>query len=409
MKKFSVLFLFLSICIAGLSQPTSKVVFVIVDGIPADVIEKLKLPNLDLIAKEGGYTKAHQGGEKGGYSESPTISAVGYNNLLTGTWANKHNVWGNNIKAPNYNYWTIFRFFKEQYPQKKAAVFSTWEDNRTKLVGENLPANGSIKLDAHYDGMELDTVNFPHDKQRDYLRRIDDSVTDHAAAYIKEQAPDLSWVYLEYTDAMGHMYGDSPQFYKAVEIMDQQMGRLWAALQYRQKQFKEKWTVFITTDHGRSPENGKGHGKQSDRERGTWIVTNAKGLNDYYKTGNPGVVDIMPTMAKLLDLKIPRERMAEIDGIPLIGDLSAIQPNAILRDGKLVVTWKAVKNKGQAKVFVATGNRFKEGGQDDYVLMATVPVAKQEAVIDVSNKSDSFYKVFIEMPDNYLNRWVIVK
>lgn len=99
-------------CFHGLyAQQNKKAIFVIVDGISSDVIEKINTPHLDAIAKVGGYTKAHVGGEKGGYSETPTISAVGYNSLLTGTWVNKHNVWDNDIAAPNYNYQTIFRFF----------------------------------------------------------------------------------------------------------------------------------------------------------------------------------------------------------------------------------------------------------------------------------------------------------
>ena len=84
------------------------------------------------------------GREKGGYSQTSTISAVGYNSLLTGTWVNKHNVWGNDIKDPNYHYPTIFRLFKETYPTKKTAIYSSWLDNRTKLVGDGLPATGNI-------------------------------------------------------------------------------------------------------------------------------------------------------------------------------------------------------------------------------------------------------------------------
>lgn len=125
MKTIIASFAFLVITATAFPQKNKKAVFVIVDGISSDVIEKLSTPHLDAIAKAGGYTKAHVGGEKGGYSQTPTISAVGYNSLLTGTWVNKHNVWDNDIAAPNYNYWTIFRFLKEQYPQRKTAVFSS--------------------------------------------------------------------------------------------------------------------------------------------------------------------------------------------------------------------------------------------------------------------------------------------
>src|SRR5258706_14847194 len=102
-----------------------KAFFVIVSGLPADVIEKVSTPALDTIAKAGAYLHAHVGGEKGGYSQTPTISAVGYNSLLTGTWVNKHNVWGNDIAAPDYSYPTIFGFFKNQYPDTKTAISST--------------------------------------------------------------------------------------------------------------------------------------------------------------------------------------------------------------------------------------------------------------------------------------------
>jgi predicted AlkP superfamily pyrophosphatase or phosphodiesterase len=308
------LFIFLS-CFQIAQAQNKKVLFIIADGIPGTELEKANKPAFDAIINKGAYLPCYVGGEKGGVSESPTISAVGYNSLLTGTWTNKHGVVDNAIKNPNYNYPTIFKVFKEAYPNKKIGVFSTWLDNRTKLVGDGLAQTNYLQVDYHRDGYELDTLQFPHDKKAYYIHLIDEKVIAEASHVIKDSAPDMSWVYLEYTDDMGHKYGKSPELDTAISMLDKQIGSIMQAVNFREKNFNEEWLVIITTDHGRDAQTGKDHGGQSDSERNTWLVINKKPAKEVVKTA---IVDIFPTIATYLDIKLPAQVAQALEGVSLL-------------------------------------------------------------------------------------------
>ena len=297
------------------SPKERKVVFIILDGIPADVIERVETPNLDEIASSGFYSRAYTGGEAGGPTETPTVSAVGYNSLITGTWANKHNVYGNGIEDPNYDYWNIFRIVETQSPHKQTAIFSTWLDNRTKLIGEGLPQAGNIMLDYSFDGFEHDTVSFPHTDDRKFISDIDEHVSKETARYLIEAGPDLSWVYLEFTDDMGHKFGDSQQMDDAVRLADTQVGRIWDAIKSRENSENEEWMILVTTDHGRKIEDGMGHGGQSERERTIWFFSNQplkEGASDL------SMVDGMPSMLDFMNIPVPSNIEGKLDGSSFI-------------------------------------------------------------------------------------------
>lgn len=315
---FRILLFFILLQVGPQAFAQRKALIILLDGIPADVLERVETPHLDQIAIEGAYSRALMGGEIGGKSESPTISAVGYTTMITGTWANKHNVYGNGIENPDYKYATIFKMLRASQEDATLGIFSTWEDNRTKILGEGLKQTGFLKMDYVFDGYENDTIAFPHDENKAYLRKIDELVTEKTAETILSKGPNLSWVYLEYTDAIGHQFGDSPQMDEAVRLADAQVGRIWKAVEERRKSFGEEWLVFVTTDHGRTSEDGKGHGGQSDREREIWIVTNSKNLNLNFYDRKPEMVDIAPSIIGFLEIKLSKKQKKRLDGVSLL-------------------------------------------------------------------------------------------
>ncbi len=386
-----------------------KAVFVIVDGIPTDILYKVYTPNIDAIAKDGVLLESYIGGITDTYSETSTYSANGYATIITGTWGNKHNVYGNDIKNPNYNYPTIFRLYKDNYPNHTIAVYSSWVDNRKKLIGENLPQTNNLKIDYHHDGMDLDTINYPHDQNDNYVKRIDADVALEAVKSIYNNGPDLSWVYLWYTDDVAHQKGESEDFYNAIAYEDGLIGLIYDAVKLRAENFKEDWMIVVTTDHGRDPITAHHHGGQSDREKKTWIAINKKNINTYARNNRVAAVDIFPTLSSYLELKIPEQIRYELDGVSLIDKVDAHHLRAFIVNKTLRLSWIATdKNtKDTAKILVSYTNNRKKGKDDQYQKIATVAIKEQIANIPLEKLPNKKHiKIVFKTKNTTLNYWV---
>ncbi len=404
MKKISFFTILLVLSFLSLSAKTRKAVYVIVDGIPADQIERLQPKAIFEIASQGGYSRAYTGGEIGGYSETQTVSAICYTNLLTSSWVNKHNVTGNSDLKPNYNYWTIFRIAKEQKKDYKTAIYSSWLDNRTVLVGEDKPETNNLQMDFAKDGFENDKTLFPNKENSLHIFEIDEHVSKEAADGIRNDAPDLSWVYLWYTDAVGHQVGNSGHFDEYVLKADRQVERIWEAVKYREANFDEEWMVVILTDHGRT-ESGHGHGGQSLRERTIWISTNVE-TNSHFNSEYLSIIDISPSISQFMGFTIPRDILWEQDGIPFTGSAGIYDLKTLPYDNLVYLTWKSYSDQ-PATVYATSTNNFNTGGKDEWTELGAVPVGKTEFVVDLDKlPASKFYKFVVESPINHLNRWL---
>lgn len=405
MKKVILCMISLVIASGALAQAKQKkAVFVIVDGIPADVIERVETPALDEISSKGGYTRAYMGGEAGGLTQTPTISAVCYNTLLTGTWGNKHNVWDNDIAAPNYNYWNIFRIAKNQSYPVRTAVFSSWLDNRTKLIGEGLPEAGGFRMDYAMDGLELDTEKYPAEPHEMHIFKIDEAISEGAAACIREDAPDLMWVYLWYMDCVGHEFGDSERFDEYTALTDRQVSRIWEAVKEREKNYDEEWMVVITTDHGRSASDGKGHGGQSERERTVWISTNQL-VSDYFRSAQPATVDVVPSICRYMGYTVPVDLSYEQEGAPFVGKIDLANLKARKEGDQIRLTWEGYSKEPLA-IYMATTNHYKEGGKDEWKRVGKVSADKNSFTYKIKGAESPFYKFSVRGENNSLPVWV---
>ena len=388
------------------AQPAPKVILVIADGIPADVIERLKPPAMQQIISRGAYKRSYVGGIPGTYTETPTISAPGYNQMLTGTWGYKNNVWNNENQDPNYHYPSIFRLFKTARPKGTTAIFSTWIDNRIVLLGEGLPQTGYLKLDYTFDGYEKDTMAFPHDNERKYVQKIDEYVVKCADSVIRHFAPDLSWIYLEYTDDVGHAKGTGAAFDSAVLQMDNYFRTLSNAMQYREAHFNENWLLVFTTDHGRDSIRGQGHGGQSERERTTFIMINKPVTNAYFATANPAVVDILPSVANFLNIKLQPPAREEIDGVPFIGKVSISNARIEVKGDSLSVFWDAFDTNEEVSIAIAYTNNVKDGGKDKYQELGKANSFDKQFRCKVKELAGRpFYKVLVRGRHNDINVW----
>ncbi|MFA6475215.1 MAG: 2,3-bisphosphoglycerate-independent phosphoglycerate mutase [Patescibacteria group bacterium] len=163
--------------------------------------------------------------------------------------------------------------------------------------GSDHPLNGEI----------WEKIPSPHDP--DYTKAPAMSATDmvdQVLLDIQEKKYDLYVINFANADMVGHS-GNYAATVQAVAAIDEQIGRLWAALQAADT----KSIMFITSDHGNAEEMLNLKTGEIDTEHSTNLVPFIVTIPHLKLQSGGNLSNILPTMLQVLSLPKPKEVTAE--------------------------------------------------------------------------------------------------
>ena len=215
---------------------TPHVLVVSIDGLRPDAITTFNAPTLRRLTAEGSYTLAAS-------TITPSKTLPSHTSMLTGLAPEDHGVLWNNVataKTDLIETRTVFGLARAR-GYRTAAFYS-------KAKFQPLQQPGTLDYSQAPGGWW---------GRWSSARTIGDVET-----YLTTAEPNLLFVHLGEVDRAGHASGwMSPQYGRAVEVVDAALARLLTAVE---KSFgKDEFTVIVTADHGG---HGNNHGSDDPRD-----------------------------------------------------------------------------------------------------------------------------------------------
>ncbi|MGY3336557.1 hypothetical protein ACVW0K_002656 [Streptomyces filamentosus] len=268
-----------------------KVLVVGMDGLRHDRIDAANAPVLKSLMTNGTYGRSLL------YANpmAATSSGPGWSTISTGVWPDKHGVKDNTFTGKNYAKYPGFLARLNQV-RPGLSLFAAVDWPELDTHGTVTPgADAKLVYDNNY------VVN-------------DALITDLTEQVLRDQNPDVLFVYFGETDEIGHNHGAaSPKYLDAIAVQDSQLGRLLAAIEARPTRAAERWTVIVTTDHGHT--DAGGHGGSSVEERRTFVLAQGPGIAAGARPVDTRLVDVAPTVFRQLGI-VPDPSWG-LDGKPI--------------------------------------------------------------------------------------------
>ncbi|ROQ32551.1 type I phosphodiesterase/nucleotide pyrophosphatase [Streptomyces sp. PanSC19] len=273
----------------GTSQ--DKVLVVGMDGLRYDRIDAAKAPTLKSLMANGTYGRSLL------YANpmAGTLSGPGWSTISTGVWPDKHGVKDNTFTGRDYGRYPGFLARLNQV-RPELSLFAAVDWPELDTYGTVTPgADAKLVYDNDYAVNDL-------------------TITEITEEVLRDQNPDVLFVYFGETDEIGHTYGAaSPRYTDAIDVQDGYLGRLLAAIRARPTYAAERWTVIVATDHGHT--DAGGHGGSSIEERRTFVLAQGPGIAAGARPIDTRLVDVAATVFQQLGI-VPDPAWG-LDGKPI--------------------------------------------------------------------------------------------
>jgi hypothetical protein len=228
------------------------------------------------------------------YNRGITVTRQGHSTLISGTWQAIPNG-GPRLTRP-----TLFEYYRDEKGVPSAKCWSIFGKGAYAFEPySSHPAYGSRYAGQHVNGGGRDNP-LSEDTAEGNV-----AVLGKVIEVMKKDQPDIVFVNFGYTDHIAHVSTDIKNYHAAIKNSDEQMWKLWNAIQ-SDPYYRDSTTVFFTNDHGRHTHDFQSHGDHCEGcEHVMLLVLGPDTKKGAVVDKEALQIDVAPTAAELLGFQTP--------------------------------------------------------------------------------------------------------
>lgn len=339
-----------------LGPATKKALLIGVDGVQYDVLlDALANKQLNNIAQLN-LSPSYAGGIAGSATQQQTLSGPGWASILSGAWANRHEV-RSDYAGQVFKTDSVFK----QLSQAQSTSIASWGT-----------LNKLLKLDINTGQLSnaIDCAGF------------DSCVVSSTQTAINSGNFNLVVSNLHAPEETALHSGLANDYKQTLKTLDQQIGVLIETIKKRQEQNNEDWLLILTSSHGLS-EGGNSDGLPRPSNQAGFIAINKPlaekvagvplkapaNIADWYSYASQA--DIAPTLLNYLAISNTAENH-KMDGVSLLEApaVKQLQARANPDRSSITLSWKSqqpvriYRNGKLIKELAAGTNSFTDNALD---------------------------------------------